>query len=388
MPKETPGDTRSMQVDYDVLDRFKREALEAARSTSHNVDHLDISVVPETLGESATVYQLGHAGDWLADVNEGLGTKNLVADALSRLRLIGDMRSMIRESHYAAIARDTVAMIVNDLATIGARPVSVKMHLAVGSSAWFNDEQRWRDLIDGWRDACNAIGAAWTGGETPELRGIIEPQHALLSGSAFGIFHWPNKPICLGEPLPGDAIVVFASSGIHANGLTAARKIAKRLPESFRTPTGITDGNAQPLNYAEALLVPTILYTPVINALLETRVPIHYATNITGHGWRKLMRHPKPMTYVIEALPPVPPIFSFMRKYAPEITDQEAYEMWNMGAGFAVYVSEKDVSHITDIARQHGIQSYQVGYVETHSPKSSVVMRPLNNMILGSLDIR
>ena len=95
---------------------------------------------------------------FLAHVEEGLGTKNLVADAMHRLT---------GQSYYGDIAQDTVAMIVNDLVTLGALPVSVAMHVAAGDAEFFKDLDRSSQLVAGWRRACLMAGAVWSGGVDP-----------------------------------------------------------------------------------------------------------------------------------------------------------------------------------------------------------------------------
>ena len=94
--------------------------------------------------------------------------------------------SLTGRSFYRNIGIDTVATIVNDLITTGAAPVSVAMHAAVGDAAWFTDPRRSEDLAAGFAEGCRQAGAVWGGGETPTLRGIIDPQTIVLAGSALG----------------------------------------------------------------------------------------------------------------------------------------------------------------------------------------------------------
>src|SRR3989338_2737799 len=118
-------------VDYDAMDQFKRMAKLAGRETAGNIRRLNNGEFREVeMSRGESVYLIEAAKSYLAHVEEGLGTKNLVADA---------MYSLTGRSYYDNIAECTVAMIVNDLVTLGALPLSVAMHLAVGTSDWFND---------------------------------------------------------------------------------------------------------------------------------------------------------------------------------------------------------------------------------------------------------
>src|SRR5207248_8537727 len=175
-------------------------------------------------GESA--YLIETPSEYLAHVEEGLGTKNLVADAMFKAS---------GKSFYANIGIDTVATIVNDLVTTGALPISVAMHAAVGDAAWFSAfPRRADDLAEGFAAGCQLAGAVWGGGETPALKGIVNPETIVLAGSAVGRIS-PKSNHIVGDVRAGDAIVLLASTGVHTNGLTLCRAIADRLPEGYLT---------------------------------------------------------------------------------------------------------------------------------------------------------
>ena len=306
-------------------------------------------------GESA--YLVETPDNFLAHVEEGLGTKNLVADAMYRL--------VPARSFYDHIAQDTVAMIVNDMITLGALPLAVAMHLGVGSSDWFTDDRRAGDLVDGWRAACERARCAWGGGETPTLSGIVEPATVVLAGSAIGIVK-PKERLIRGNIQAGDAIVLLESSGIHANGLTLARAVAERAPNGYLTL--LADGRS----YGEALLDPTHIYVGVVEDCLNRGIDIHYAVNITGHGWRKLMRAAEPFAYVIDKVPSPQPVFEFIQSIG-EVDDSEAYGNFNMGAGFAIYVPEGDVAAVLDVVRPFPFKAFCAGHVEKSATKRVII---------------
>ena len=355
-------------VDYDIMDPFKRMAQLAGRETALNITRLNDGEFCElemSRGESA--YLIEAAKSYFAHVEEGLGTKNLVADEMYRLT---------GKSYYDHIAQCTVAMIVNDMITLGALPLSVAMHLAVGDSGWFNDEKRCRDLVDGWKKACNLARCVWGGGETPTLKGVVMPEAVVLSGSAMGLVKPKGQLIIADNILSGDAIIIVESSGIHANGLTMARSIAEKLPNGYLSM--LQDGRT----YGETLLDPTHIYVALVEDCLNRGVDIHYAVNVTGHGWRKFMRAKQPFTYVIERLPKQLPIFDFLQRHGP-VDDREAYGNFNMGAGFALYVPEADVDTVLHIAPSLNFGALHAGYIE-RSDERRVIISPKNIEYLGS----
>lgn len=337
----------STGVIYDAMDPLKRLAQLRARATAGNLERFGMREVEASRGESAYVWE--EQDGYRAFVIEGLGTKNRVAD---------ETRKITGKTHYDAIAQDTVAMIVNDLIVVGAEPQVVNAYFAVGSSDWFSDEERARDLVEGWAKACNLAGAVWGGGETPTLKGIIEPDTIDLSGSAVGIIK-PKERLTLGNKLtPGDAIFLVESSGIHANGLTLARAIASKLPEGYATP--LSDGKS----YGESLLVPTHIYAGLIRDYFEAGIDIHYMVNITGHGWRKLMRANRELSYIVDQVPEPQPVFNFIQKHSRN-DDEEMYGNLNMGAGFAIFMPEQSVAVAQKIAiEKYGWQSIKAGYVD------------------------
>ncbi len=345
-------------VNYDLIDPLKVAAQRAAAATAGHLSAHGFTEVKASRGESAYVVDVGPF--YLASIVECLGSKALVAD---------EMKALTGKSYYAGIAQDTIAMAVNDLITVGATPLVVQAYWAAGGSDWFGDAQRAQALVEGWKAACDTCGVAWGGGETPALAGIVEAGRIDLAASCTGIIS-PKSRLSVGDELAaGDAIVLLASSGIHANGLSLARKLLERLPQGYLTEV------APGLSYGEALLAPTTLYSPVTEALAKAGVVMHYCANITGHGWRKLLRHPSEMTYRIHTVPAVPPVLSFIQHHAGHDA-REAYSTLNMGAGFALFVKAEDAERTVAISKSLGVDAIVAGQVEA-GPKQ-VVIEPIN----------
>jgi phosphoribosylformylglycinamidine cyclo-ligase len=349
-------------VVYDLIDPVKISAQRAAASTAVQLTAHGFAEVSASRGESAYVVDVGPF--YLASIVECLGSKALVADEMARLT---------GRSWYAGIAQDTIAMAINDLITVGATPLVVQAYWAAGGSDWFGDADRAQDLVAGWKAACVTCGVAWGGGETPALAGIVEDGRIDLAASCTGLVN-PKERLSLGDKLgAGDAIVLLGSSGIHANGLSLARKLVERLPEGYLTE--IAPETSPGLSYGAALLAPTVLYSPVTEALWKAGIAPHYCANITGHGWRKLLRHPAALTYRIHTVPPVPPVLAFIQREAGQ-DNREAYGTLNMGAGFALFVAAGDADKVVEISRSLGVDAWVAGAVEA-GPKQ-VLIEPLD----------
>ncbi|MBI4837195.1 MAG: phosphoribosylformylglycinamidine cyclo-ligase [Candidatus Portnoybacteria bacterium] len=373
---------KNVGVDYDLMDPFKRMCQLEAVKTAKNLGRFGLREVAFSRGESA--YLIEFPDHYLAHVEEGLGTKNLVADEMRKLKLVvKEVYKLTGKTYYDRISQCAVAMIVNDMITLGALPVFLAMHLAVADGDWFVDKQRCCDLVVGWKEACDLAGASWGGGETATLKGIIVPGASGISGSAVGIIQPKDQLIDPTFIRSDDRIVLLESSGVHANGLTLAREIAERHPMGYGAQ--LSDGSL----YGEALLAPTIIYVKAIEALQYYGIPIHYAVNITGHGWRKLMRASEPFVYIVEKVPDLQPVFVFMQERG-YLSDREVYGNLNMGAGFALYLSEEDVeSAVGIIQNECGIRAWNAGRIEKRGQQKKVVIEPKNLVFPGkSLKVR
>jgi phosphoribosylformylglycinamidine cyclo-ligase len=336
------------------MDPVKVLAQKSAAGTAAGLANFNATEVSASRGESAYVWDDGDV--YRSLVIEGLGTKNLIAD---------EMRKITGKTYYDALAQDTIAMIVNDLIVVGALPQVVNAYFAIGDSKWMLDETRARDLINGWAAACKNIGAVWGGGETPTLKGVINPKTIDLGGSALGVVS-PKSRLVLGDKLEaGDVIVLIESSGVHANGMTFIRSLAENNPKLYSTK--MADGRM----FGEAILTPTYLYVELVRTCMEADIDIHYMVNITGHGWRKLMRATNPFKYIIHMVPPVSEEFIIMQQESG-VDDKEMYGNFNMGAGFAMFMPQNEALKVVSIAKKCSLKAMIAGMVEVGAKQLNI----------------
>jgi phosphoribosylformylglycinamidine cyclo-ligase len=348
---------RAAGVDYSILDEGKRDALAEALTTSPLLAAHGARAIDESRGSSAFLFELGRRT--LALVVEGLGTKSMIAR---------QVYARTGSNHFGDVAYDTVAAIVNDLCSVGALPLVVNAYFATGASQWYRESERTEALLEGWRRACVDADCAWGGGESPSLPGLVDEGEIELAGAAVGVVPEGRTPI-LGESLKaGDEIVLVASSGLHANGASLARLLAGQLPDGYATalPSGVTLG--------AALLEPSLLYVPLMSALVRAGHELSYVSHVTGHGLLKLMRPAKSLTYRIESLPEVPEVLSFLVTQAG-MDAHAAYSTFNMGSGYALYCPAGRGEAVVRIAEGLGLRALLAGHVED-GPRQ-VILEPV-----------
>jgi phosphoribosylformylglycinamidine cyclo-ligase len=349
-------------VDYAALDANKRLALNSALATSGLLSDRGGRALDASRGEPAFVFEA--AGQTLALVLEGLGTKSIVARAVAERG--GDPAA--GGAGFHAVAYDTVAAIVNDLCCVGARPLVVNAYFSSGRPDWFSHGEWYEQLVAGWQQGCLDSGATWGGGESPSLPGLVQAEHVELAGSAIGIVPPGTEPV-LGQRLAhGDEIVLVASSGLHANGASLARRVADELPDGYGTVL------AEGQTLGEALLRPSHIYSRLVESLIDAQVPVTYLSHITGHGLLKLMRPARELTYRIRQLPEVPEVLAFLAERSG-MGARAAYSTFNMGCGFAVYCAAGGGASVLDIAAAAGLDAILAGRVED-GPRR-VILEPL-----------
>lgn len=289
------------------------------------------------IGYFANIIDIG-GGVGLAISTDGVGSKALIAQMMNK---------------YDTIGIDCVAMNVNDLICVGARPISLVDYIAVERVSAAVLEAIGIGLAEGARQAQISI----SGGEIAQLEDIINGFD--LAGTAVGIV--PLDKVITGRHIaPGDRIIGLASSGIHSNGLTLARKAFFKRPQplALDQPVPGTD-----TSLGEELLRPTLIYVREVMDIIAQVPDVKALVNITGDGLLNLHRVDNPnVGFVIDRMPHTPAIFKMIQAHYP-ISDAEMFEVYNMGVGFCIIVGEGDVAVVQSVLQKHGRQSWVIGEV-------------------------
>jgi phosphoribosylformylglycinamidine cyclo-ligase len=288
---------------------------------------LDFEVVRSTVGKSAVIFRIG--GMRFVLVLEGLGTKIEVALAMQQLTGL---------LFYRFIAKDNVAMAVNDAAICGAKPLVYLDYAAVGNSSWFDDVERARDLGQGFLEACREAYVALLGGESPALPPMIFPHTIDLAGAVLGVIDNDLRWI-KGDVQAGDDVIFIPSNGsICSNGISPLRTLAERVPSGYLAEIG------NGMTFGEAILQPTPFIVDDVQRLLDVARP-HAIEPLTGGGFLKIARCRDPFTYVIKHVPELPPLHQFIMDRSGS-SIENGFTTWNMGVLAAVIAPKSETSTI------------------------------------------
>ena len=288
------------------------------------------------IGHFAAVVRVGPLH--LALTTDGVGSKLLIAQALGK---------------YDTVGIDCVAMNVNDLLCVGAKPLAMLDYIAVERA----DPEVFAQIGKGLCEGARQAGVAIVGGETaqiPEMLRGAKPGTGLdLAGMAVGVV--PDGGLIDGSKVrPGDALVGIASSGVHSNGLSLARQVVQRKFrfDEYVAELGTTVG--------EALLTPTRIYVAQVEALAKAGVAPRALAHITGDGFLNIRRVEAPVGFEIDFLPPPPAILRLIQKVG-ELEAAELYTVFNMGVGFTAVVSEAEVDRTLAAVRATGLEAWRLG---------------------------
>jgi phosphoribosylformylglycinamidine cyclo-ligase len=285
---------------------------------------------------------------------DGVGTKLLVAQAAGR---------------YDSVGVDCVAMNVNDVLCVGARPIALVDYIAVEEA----DPDLLGPLGQGIARGCELAGVSCPGGELAQVREMIR---GVRPGRAFDLVGTAIGTVELGRVLTGsdvragDLLLGLESAGLHSNGFTLARR-------ALLEQGGLAlDARVAELGgtLADELLRPTRIYVKPILAVLDAGVTVHALAHITGDGLFNLVRTTRPVGFDVEHWPEPPPIFGLIQRLGG-IADEEMFRAFNMGIGFCLVVPPECADRASALLAEHGLTVHALGRA-TDDPERTITLRP------------
>jgi phosphoribosylformylglycinamidine cyclo-ligase len=280
----------------------------------------------------------GYARPVLVAGTDGVGTK---------------LKLAIETGRHGSVGIDLVAMCANDVIVQGAEPLFFLDYYATGRL----DVDSAAAVIEGIAEGCRQAGAALLGGETAELPGFYEGEDYDLAGFCVGIVEY-DRIIDGSRVAPGDAIVGIASSGLHSNGYSLARKVLERSGAALDMPL---DG----ASLIDRLLAPTRIYVKPLLALLA-EMEVHAMAHITGGGLPENLPRvlPEGMAARIELGSwRRPAVFDWLQSEGG-IADAELYRTFNCGLGMALVLPATDADQAIALLNRHGEQAWLAGRIE------------------------
>lgn len=272
---------------------------------------------------------------------DGVGTKLRLAFELAK---------------YDTIGQDCVAMCVNDIVVQGAEPLFFLDYIACGKLRPDVVES----IVKGVADGCELAGCALLGGETAEMPGHYPPGEFDIAGFAVGVVNMPD--LIDGRRIgPGDAVVGFASSGVHSNGFSLVRRVLERAGKRLADRPDELGG----LTLGEELLKPTRIYVRTVLALRERGFDLKGLAHITGGGLTENIPRCLPEGAAVALRTDQwkrPPIFSLLQRWG-DIEDGEMRRTFNCGIGMVLVVPARQADAVAAAARELGEEAAVVGEV-------------------------
>jgi phosphoribosylformylglycinamidine cyclo-ligase len=294
------------------------------------------------IGAFANVLDIG-GGMGLAISADGVGSKVLIAQMMEK---------------YDTVGIDCVAMNVNDIICVGARPLSMVDYIAIEEAHPKVLSEIAKGLTEGAQKACISI----PGGEIAQLPDVFRKHERGvafdIAGMAVGTVQLDR--ILVGRDMrPGDVVIGLASSGIHSNGVTMARQVLFGDGLTIHSTPSELHGRS----VGEELLTPTYIYVQEAVELLKEGVPIRAFAHITSDGFLNLPRVAPPgLGFQLTSLLPEPPIFSLIRERG-KVNDQQMFVVYNMGVGFCIVVAPEGAEAVIATGERHGKRAQIIGRV-------------------------
>ena len=258
---------------------------------------------------------------------------------------------------HDTIGIDAVAMCVNDIICVGAKPLFFLDYIACGK----NIPEKIAAIVGGVAEGCVQSGAALIGGETAEHPGMMPAEEYDLAGFAVGIVD-KKKVLDNTKMKAGDVVIALASTGVHSNGFSLCRKVfdIDNNPASLYVANEDLGGKS----IAETLLTPTKIYVKSVLALLE-KVNVKGISHITGGGFYENIPRsiPKGLSAkIVKDSVKVLPIFDLIAKTG-NIPERDMYNTYNMGVGMSIVVPAAEVDAALEILRANGEDAYVIGEI-------------------------
>ena len=291
----------------------------------------------------------------LVSGTDGVGTKLKLAFMLDR---------------HDTIGIDCVAMCVNDVICVGARPLYFLDYIACGK----NIPEKIEQIVAGVCEGCVQSGAALIGGETAEMPGFYPVNEYDLAGYCTGIVD-KDKIIDNSRMAEGDIIIALPSSGVHSNGFSLVRRVfALDKPDIMAMKAGNTELGGRSLG--DVLLEPTKIYVKPVLALIDKLGPekIKGISHITGGGFYENIPRSVPgglTARVARKAIRVLPIFKLIQKVGV-VSEHDMFNTFNMGVGMVVIVSREDAPTALNVLRQNGEDAYVIGDIIRGSEKITI----------------
>lgn len=276
----------------------------------------------------------------LVSGTDGVGTKLKMAFLLDK---------------HDTVGIDCVAMCVNDIICVGAKPLCFLDYIACGK----NNPEKIAMIVKGVAEGCVQSESALVGGETAEMPGFYPVDEYDLAGFAVGVVDKKNV-LDKNNVKEGDVLIALPSSGVHSNGFSLVRKVFDVESSDISKPVVELGGRS----IGEVLLTPTKIYVKPVLALLK-EIKAKSIAHITGGGFYENIPRSLPdgLGAVIKREDiRVLPIFDLIAKEG-NIPERDMFNTFNMGVGMTIIVSKEDTDRSISILKEHGEDAYVLGTI-------------------------
>ena len=256
---------------------------------------------------------------------------------------------------HDTVGIDCVAMCVNDIICVGAKPLFFLDYIAVGK----NFPEKVAAIVSGVAEGCVQSGASLIGGETAEMPGFYPEDEYDLAGFAVGVVD-KDKILNNKTIKEGDVILALPSSGVHSNGFSLVRRVLDVENADIKTPLEKLGGKS----IGEALLAPTKIYVKPMLALFE-EVTVKAVSHITGGGFYENIPRSIPKGFgakINKDALRIPAIFSLIMEQG-NIPERDMFNTFNMGVGMSVVVAKEDAEKAIEILKANGEDAYIMGEI-------------------------